>query len=302
MDQWIDAALGKLQAAPEDKAERIKAAQEFRAAIVAELNHAQSTPQYLQRLAERFSTKAVAEFRADGDHSVALAVAMALRQIGRVATRDALTAGLRHADPGVRYTCAATYAALVNDLSADAATARNTIATLKDAGKAETNGVVLQAIYQALTYERARFVGDTTQALAEIFAARARRRAAGQDVRADRAELTAYYYLQKVRSNIPQQAVAPLVRSLAALLTLDVARYPSALPEELRDLQERIVACESILDVYVNGGGDVRGKMQAGGDVVVQEMGLEMLKWVGGQGEQGVLNKNPWNVPVGGLP
>ena len=305
IDQWISAKLDELQQGLKDDDPEVSGAAStaFRTAVSSQVKNTKSSPRFLQRFAERLARAATPLLQPDTDKAVARAVAFGLRLTGRVAVRDALAVGLKHNDQGVRFTCAITFATLVNDLSADAATAGSVIRVLAEAGKSEHNGGIIEALFQALSYESNRFLGDTCDAMAQIIKARVQRRLDGQDLRVDRAELTALYYLQKVQSNIPQANRPVLVSALAGMLALDVARYPQASARELRDLQERIYSCEDLLGSMVNGGGgNIRAKMAAGGDVMVEEMGLELLKWVGGSGQQGVLNQNPWNVPPGGLP
>ena len=306
IDDWLAARIEQVKAGVGAGGQKaIAASAEFRAAFQSELQNPQSTPRYLDRLADRTAAVAVVEF-ADADTGprlVHVTLAWVLLDLNRVSTRDALAAGLRHPQEAVRYLCAKAYAKLRPSISPDAATTRSVIALLKTAGTAETSGVVLRALYEALAYDQARHLTEAVQALTDVFAARVRARQGGQLRRADRAELVAFRHLDRVRHDIAQALRPPLVRQLVALLALDVERHASAIPEERRVVEERIEECESLIEVLAGGGGgDVRGAMKRGGDAMEKEMALELRKWVGGEGVQGALNKAPWNVPVGGLP
>ncbi len=305
IDDWVGARMAQLRAGVDAASdEGVEAASEFREAFAAEQRNAQSTPRYLDRLAERVAAVAVVEFGKTDDAALLVHASLAwvLLDINRASARSALDAGLRHPQATVRYLCARAYAGLRDSLAADAATTRAVIILLKTTGTGESSGVVLGALYEALAYEDARHVGLVVPALAEVFAARVAARQAGQIVRTDRAELAAFYYLDRVRNGIDQAARPALVRQLAACLALDVQRHASAIPEERIILEERIEICESLIEALAGGVGGVRAAMKAGGDSVEEEMGLELLKWVGGEGVQGTLNAAPWSVPSGGLP
>ena len=303
IDAWLTARVDQLKRAV--RRDGAEAAAEFRQAFQSELNNPQSTSQYLDRLTERLVPVAAAEFAA-GDESplmVQVALAWVLGDLNRVSTSSALSVGLRHQADAVRYLCATAYAKLRAAIAVDAATTRSVIALLKTAGVTEANGVVRGAIYQALGYEEARHVPEVVGALVEIFAARAEARRSGQQRRGDRAEVSAFEYLYRVRGDIAQAQRPRLVQQLAALLALDVERYGSAVPGERRDIEWRIEVGELLIETLTNGaGGDVRGAMKKGGEAVEQEMAGELLKWVGGEDGQGALNSAPWNVPVGGWP
>ena len=163
--------------------------------------------------------------------------------------------------------------------------------------------VDLDALYEALSYEETRHLPEVVRALADVFAARVQVRQTGQQRRAERAELLAYEFLLRVRGDISQALRPPLVRQLAALLTLDVQRYTSAVPDERRTIEERIHVGELLVEALTDDdGGDVRGAMEKGGATAEEGMLRELRKWVGGPDVEGALNKPPWNVPAGGLP
>jgi hypothetical protein len=302
IDAWITAQLEELRAAP--VAALLTATADFRAAFRAELDNPASSPQYLDRLAERTAAAAMREFGSGNDDDTAIdrALAWVLFDLERVSARDALLAGLRHPAEEVRYLAAKTYAKLRSAIAADSQLTRRVITQLGQAGAAESSPVVMGAVYQAVSYEQANYLDASLDAMAQVLDAVVQARQSGQRLRAGRAELEAFEFLLKVRTRIPQASRPRLVRQLAALLALDVGRYGQALPDERRDIQERIEVCESLLEALSEPGGDVRGVMKTGGPAVGEAMAGELLKWVGGQDQDGVLNKAPWGVPRGGLP
>ncbi len=307
IDTWLTAQLDQFRAAvAAEDGDPAQAAADLRAAIRRELSHADSTPVYLARLAARTGRIAVTEFAApdnSGPVDAATALAWALLDLNRTTATDALAAGLRHPQGSVRYLCAKAFDRLKPAITVDATTTPKIIERLKSAALAETDGEVLAAIYAAVSYDDARHIPEVIPALAEVFAARVQLRNTGQLVRVDRAELIAFEYLHRIRANIPQALLPPLVQQLAALLTLDVQRYESAVPGERRALEERIEVGESLMQALVGAaGGDVRGAMKKGGPTAPAEMATALAAWVGGEGVEGALNKAPWTVPVGGLP
>lgn len=302
IDAWIAARRDQLRA--DMRNGEAAAAVAFRAAFQVELKNPASTQQYLGRLAERTASVAIEEFGSGdaGDVVVDRAFAEVLLNLDRVSTREALAAGLRHPAEPVRYLCARAYAKLKPAIAADSQLTRRTIAQLAEAGAAESNPVVLGAIYEALSYDQASDLDATVEAMVTVLAASVAARQSEQRLRADRAELVAFEFLLSVRNRIPETSRPPLVRQLAALLVLDVDRYAAALPDERRDLEERVEVGESLLEALAGQGGDVRGAMKKGGAGAEEAMGVELRKWVGGGGQQGALNKAPWAVPPGGLP
>ena len=114
----------------------------------------------------------------------------------------------------------------------------------------------------------------------------------------------AWEFLKQVRNRIPDAEKVALARQVAAFLALDVNRSAAAEGDEKRIVEERIEVGEELLELLVGRGvgGNVRGAMTGGGPTADLDMKLELIKWVGAEGEQGALNEGPWNVPVGGLP
>ncbi len=305
VDSWIAAQIRKLKQGVSSDA--VEAAKQLRQSIRQEMNNPASTPQYISHLAERMGAAAVAEYGAgEGpeDLEVDRAIARVLKDLNRVPVRDGLVAGLKHPASEVRYLSARTFAELRGAISDDAATTRSVITVLKAAGVDESNGTALAAIYQALSYTQDRHRVEALTALVDVLAAQVTRRKDGQQVIATRAELTAFTFIRRVRDALTnQQLNATLVQQLAATLALDVGRFSSAMPAEKINLEERIEECESLLDDLTSplSGGSVRKEMKKREAGTEESMSLELIKWVGAEGQAGALNSSPWSVPVGGL-
>ncbi|MCP4251129.1 MAG: hypothetical protein GY778_29175 [bacterium] len=272
-------------------------------AFRSQLQHADNTPAFVGRFAER-SAQVMAARLGDGSPpaTVAWCLPRVLVDMNRIETRSALIAGLGHATAAVRGMSAIGLARLRPQIAPDAAMARATIGALQSAAVTEANSVALAAMYEAAGYsDRPQ---ESLSAYDAIFGARIDKRKNRQLIIADRAELAAFSYLKSIRRNVPEPAKAPLVRSLAAFLTLDVGRYPDAPAPEKTNVHERIEGAESLLETLVgagSGGGNVRRALRGGGPAADIDMKLELLKWVGSEAEPGVLNAAPWRVPVGGL-
>jgi len=314
IDAWLTARIDELQAAAAAEADDadardalIEAGTSFLRAIRAEMVHSAATAQFLARFAGRTDAAFAARFQQNDAYpaEVAWYFARALLDMKRVETRDALTAGLAYPAESVRYLCAKTFARLQSDLAPDLALARNTIQLLQTAGQAEASGIVLGAIYEAMAYGD--HLEEAIPALVSVFAARVRKLQNREILTADRAELTAWEFLGKrqIRPRIPNAQKGPLVRELAAFFVVDVNRYGPALGNQKVTLAERIEVCETLIDALVGpiaDKGNVRSEMKQGGVAPEINMKLELLKWVGGQGQEGCLKDAPWSVPVGGLP
>jgi len=314
IDAWLTTRIDELKAAAEPaneaedeakaEARLIEAGTSFRKAFETQLKHQDNTPQFVARFAERTGVAMAVQFQQANvlPSKVAWYLGWVLLEMNRIETREALTAGLRHPVETVRYLCARSLARLQPEISPDRGAARDTIGLLEEAGRAESNSSVLHAIYEAMAY--ADHLDEATRALAAVFAARVQKIRAGRLVVADRAEVDVWDYLRQVRTRIPDAQKAALVRQLAVFLALDVKRYNQAQGPQKTTIAERIEVCELLLDSLVgpiSGKGDVRSEMKKGSADPEIEMKLELLKWVGGEGQGGCLNSPPWNVPLGGL-
>ena len=314
IDAWLTTRIDELKAAAEPaneaedeakaEARRREAGNSFRKAFETQLKHQDNTPRFVARFAERTGVAMAAQFQQANalPSEVAGYLGWVLLEMNRIETREALTAGLRHPVQAVRYRCARSLAVLLPKISPDRAAAQATIGWLEEAGRGETSSTALGAIYRAMAY--ADHLDEAARALAAVFAARVDKIRTGQLLVADRAEVDIWDDLRKVRTRIPDAQKAALVRQLAAFLVLDVKRFSQAQGPQKTTIAERIEVCELLLDSLVGpvaGKGNVRGEMKKGSADPEIEMKLELLKWVGGEGQEGCLNSPPWNVPPGGL-
>jgi len=302
IDAWIQERVEELKGKLDE--DPVAAAGAFRRAFAELRALPDNTPAFTTHLAERAAVAIAAEFSRPEPLSAYAAWAMArvIHEAADLVTREALAAGLQHPVPVVRYHCARAYADLERQLTANASLARTVVARLREVGQTENSGVVLGAIYDALSLEDNALLPDATGAMAAVFDARVRRRASGEAPAIDRAEIQAWEYLYARRARLPQPEKIALVRGLAGFLTLDVNAYTTVEGPQQRVLRERIEVCEELLEALAGKGGDVRGRMKEGGDTADVNMKIELLKWVGSEAEPGVLNQAPWSVPLGGLP
>lgn len=302
IDDWAASRIDELRQAVQ--AEPTAAAAAFREAFARQRRNPANSAEFSRQFAARAGAAFATEFGRQDPEGAAIVWPMAriLLESDSFETRQALTIGLAHPVQAVRYLCAKTLAGLRNRIGADLNLARNTIALLGEAGVKEQNGVVLGALYEAMGYNEQ--VEEASRALADVFAARVNKRQTGQIAVADRAELLAWEFLKQVRNRIPDAEKVALARQIAAFLALDVNRSAAAEGDEKRIVEERIEVGEELLELLVGRGvgGDVRGAMTGGGPTADLDVKLELIKWVGAEGEQGALNKGPWNVPIGGLP
>lgn len=302
IDDWIAARIDGLKQSV--GGDSVTAGAAFREAFAGQQLNAANSPEFSRQFAARAGVAFAREFgQAEPQpQAVVWPMARVLFELDSFETRQALSLGLAHPVQAVRYLCAKTYASLRSQISTDLNLARGTITVLRDVAVEEPNDIVLGALYEAMGYSE--HAPEAAGAMAEVFAARVGKRQTGQIAVADRAELRAWEFLKQFRNRIPEPQGAPLVRQLAAHLTLDVNAYPTAQGQQRLTIEERIEVGEDLLEGVVGrgAGGNVRKAMKAGGAAVDLDMKLELIEWVGAEGQEGVLNKNPWNVPVGGLP
>lgn len=282
----------------------------FVSRFMAQYDHPDNTVSFKQKLAERFSLKIIEQFNRGAELKPVAARAMStvLSRLGSVSARDALVLGLKSTDQVVRYLCATGLARIVDGISADARLTDITLSAVAEAIAVETNEVVAAAMYKAL------FFGSdhTEKVLASIIAALDGRlglmRASVQSV--DAAEIPLIEFLSRL-NGLSNNDQVPIVGRLAVLLRLSVEAFEDLdakgfEAEARRDaIEQMIVLLEELIDSIVNPSGkkpDIRSEMakrESGSPSVVPAMKIELLLWIGTEQTEGVLNKSPWDVPVG---
>lgn len=303
-DATIDKWLGGLVATLNKEASSDQARQSFLSTLRAVHSATDTTQAFNERLAGRAAELFKTELQKGAALETATAnvLTRALIEMDDVRTVPGLLAALPFPADQVRYLGARGLQGLRDRIPGDPNLQSVTLAALQAAGEQESSAVVVARIYLALSYDDTR--SDGIDAMTAVLESRVNRyRNAGS--LADEAEAVALEYLA-TRAQLPQGQVVKLVGVLAVLLRLDVERYSGQelLPNEQTAIELRIFSCEALLERLVRPpaarAGDIRGLMQSGsGGAVVQ---LELLKWIGSEGNRGVLNVAPWNVPLGAKP
>ena len=307
LDEWIAAEVRSLLEAPDPVR-----ADAFRTAFKTQIADAKNAPEFTGRFAER-TAQAFAKELADCAKlaaPAARAMAWVLTDFKRAGTVDGLEAGLKCADkPDVRFLCAGAFSALRDTIGPNAVLLERTLRILREAGQAETNGVVVAAIYDALQFTGSDRLAGGAEAMLDVLEARLQKRKAfpGGPV-CDGGELRVLAFFQK--NALPQALKERLVGRLAVMLRLDVERLAQAgakpgeavLSEsEQAALAESLDLCEALLAQLVAPGNapNVRGALKKAPDVRTPEMKLELNKWIGTEETPGILNETPWKVAKG---
>ncbi len=298
LDAWIRGELAGLDADPADP-ERTKT---FQQRCVAQITNSRNKPEFVARLADRVGIQFAARL-ADCDTlapPAARAIASVLRQFGQTGVLDALEAGLKcQSRQDVRYLCAQGFGRLRDSIAVNPVLMERTLSILRAAGQAETSGAVAAQIYDALSFRSGDRLAETMAAMLDVVTARIDKR---RTVPAcDGGELV---FLDFVTANRPPNRALTerLVGLLAVQLRLDVARLEQEGVDEYEKMRllTSVEAGESLLTQLVGPptAPSVRNALKKGDDVRMLEAKIELNKWIGTPNAPGVLNGQPWNVPV----
>ncbi|UCG17796.1 MAG: hypothetical protein JSV19_07145 [Phycisphaerales bacterium] len=302
LDDWIARELASLRDAPTDP----ERAERFRNRFKLQITNSDNVPEFVARFAERAGTAFMAEL-ADCDRlapPAARALAWVLGDFDRVGTIDALEAGLKCANrPDVRYLCARAFVDLRDNVGPNPLLMEKALGILREAGRVESNGLVVGQVYRALEFTNPDRFSAATEAILDVLTARLEtRRAAPGGPTCDGGELQLLAFF----TAHPPPARALTVRlagQLAVMLRLDVTRFGQEGVDEFEKLRlvEAIDACEALLVrlVVPNRAPNIRDAMNKDNDVRILEMNIELNKWVGTPDTSGVLNEAPWSVPAG---
>lgn len=316
INNWIDIQANKLtNSGPGKRADgmNIGALNEFRHAILSQINNKQDTPAFLEEFAKQATAIALTHFKGDASSTLRRGLARVLLDIGRIETVPALLAGLSVPDQPTRYLCAQGLVINRSTIAANKDLLQQVIAEITRVGQSEQDGFVVGRLYDALALPNS--VGTVLPAYLSIFDARI---AGREDVArlADAAEITAFEYLRANIDNLTNEQRVELVKRLAVMLRQDAARYndPSLAPPstaEKRDrgfierdlIERRLDAIEDMLAQIVGSGkgGAIRDVLNTDGYGGRTKVLQEAYKWVGNADQRitGALNAAPWNVPVG---
>ena len=298
---WVEAQVNRLKATPE--AQRGPAAVKLRELFKTQFDNSANSPAFKEQFASKTAAVAASQLGGTLEPISARALTKILVDFNRPETSAAFLTGLKSKDSAVRMLAAAGLAAQRTAIAADKARLDQTVAALREAGVAETEGVVLDRIYWALSVPPAQVaaVFDTFMA---IFEKRLERKRAGA-VASDGAEISAYEFFRTpgVVAPLTSAQKEQLVKALATFLRFDAQRYnsPNLQFIEIDRLQRLLDGAEELLVALAPGvkGGDIRAGLAAGHppEQVLQQANL----WVGDAkaNQAGALNAAPWNLPVG---
>lgn len=298
--EWIDAQIAKVKGAAEDQKRAVSAT--TRELLRVQFENSANTPAFKEQFASKVAATAVAQLGTI-DAVTARMVVKTLLDFNRPESIPAFLAGLKSKDAGVRMVSAAGLASQRAAIAGDKARLDSTAAALKETGMSETDGVVLDRIYLALSVPPAQ-AGQVFDAFMAIFDKRLEKRRGGA-VNVDGAEITAYEFFRTpgVIAALNPSQKEQLVKAIATFLRFDGQRYAvTDLPFNQFDAIQRLLdGGEDILIAAVGSGkgGDVRGVLASGGTPA--QIMEQVRLWVGDQStsQQGALNAAPWNVPVG---
>ena len=301
--QWAQAQVTELSGAVSgDPAAALKA---FRVKIRGQYTNRRNTAQFQAALAEQTAQVGAEWFAKDDlDATVARSLATVLADFNRLEAIDGLLAGLKAKDASARFLCAKALAALKTTIGADGAQLDRTVRALREAGLVESDAVVLSRIYMALAYPNQ--LDAVFGTYLDLFEKRLSYRR-GPAVVVDGAEIDAFDYFRGpgVLNALNANQKAQLVGKLAVFLRLDAERYHTAQLKyyELTALERRLDATGAILSTVAGGpaAGSIRAALESGGHTQRERVLEQAYAWVGkpGTNEPGVLNQDPWNVPVG---
>jgi hypothetical protein len=249
---------------------------------------------------------ATAVFGAPGGRGdVAHALAQVLVDMDRPDVVPAFLAGLKSPDARARYVCARGLVSQKKSIGSDKTKIESVLPSLREAGMAESNPIVLGRVYESLGFPPAQAPAVFDAYLA-LFDRRIAFRKSNPAI-VDGAELYAYEYFRtkSVASALNANQQQQLAARLAVFLRLDAERYQAAnLPFDEADLLERnLDGVEEILSLIVGDskGGKIREVLGSTGHANPAAIQPEVTKWIGNaaSGEKGALNEAPWNVPIG---
>lgn len=300
LKQWSESRVADFEASVDDS-NRMEA---LLRETVALLDRA--TPEFLDAFGKAMSTATTERF-GQADPRATRYMAQILEAINSDETINGLLAGLKSPDPQTRWHCAA---GLEVRVARAGVVAGSVVSAAEQQIGTEPHPVVRRYLYRMIFA-----VNDPADRITRITSAlnASLDRIENAAPSALSAELTALERLNDPSSGLrdaDQRLRVPLVKALAAILTVAVHRYvdPDRDPGDLTNLELLVMLSETALKSAAreaasgNSAPDVTKAMFNGGAKQADAMKAELAKWVGNDDAQGALNGDPWNVPVGGLP
>jgi hypothetical protein len=306
VDNWVKAELAKVRAVLGTPILIPEAINQFADRFAKQYDHSENTGDFKQKFAERTGAMFAREYAKGAalEEPVGRAMARVLLAMEDIRTRDAVLAGLSTTDQVVRYLSAATLIELQPAVAADGRLSVQMLQAIGAVGAKEINGVVIARLYAACGYEDQ--PGAAIDAVLAIMNGHLARMRGGMVRELDRTEVPAIEFLGKMLRDgkLPDAARAPTAQALATLLRFHVERYGAEDVGEVERaaIMETVSLTEDLLKALVNPSPapEVSGKMFEGQpEVAAINMQIELLRWIGSEQDAGILNKAPWNLPVG---
>lgn len=300
---WMRTAVRTLNNAGRQDANA--ALREFRKKVLDQYEHRGNSDPFKTQWAVQLTDIATGEFARSGlDPILERSLARVLVDLNRADTMDGLMAGLFSKDQAARFLCLTGLAALKSSISADKDRLGRAVQALRQVGLAATNPVVLSAVYEALGFSRQ--IDAVFDVYLELFDQRLDRRR-NATVFVDEAEIAAFEFFGDgaVVAALRADQKYKLGARLAVFLRMDAERYktPNLGPAERDAVEKRLITAEECLALLVGGGstGAVRKELKAGAHNNREAVVDATYKWIGHPRKQtpGVLNEDPWNVPIG---
>ncbi len=299
---WVEAQVTHLKGTPE--AERGPAAGKMRELFRAQFENPSNSPAFKEQFTSKMASVAASQLGSAAlDPVSARALSKILLDFNRPETIPGFFSGLKSKDAGVRMLAASGLAAHRAGIAADKTRLDQMVAALREVGVAESEGVVLDRMYGALSVPpaQAASVFDTYIAIFEKRLANRR----GGALASDGAEISAYEFFRTpgVAAALSQPQKEQLVLALATFLRFDAQRYatPNLNFIEIDHLQRLLDGAEEIIVALVGSvkGGDIRGSLAAGQPP--EQVLQQAILWVGDAkaNQPGAINAAPWNVPIG---
>ncbi len=294
--EWVKGKVTALE-----KSEAQDKVRRFIESFEAQRLHRANTAAFVDALAEQTATVAREWFaKKDLSWQTGMALGRVLVSMDRVQTIPAFLEGLGSRVEPVRYLSAKGLVGQQDAIAANRNQRNQVVAAVKDAGQAETKGVILQYLYSAIAYRP--LTPEVFDAYVAILDARlARRRAGAMKCDGGEIELYEFFRTAAILDSLNNAQKTALVQRLAVLLRMDAQRYgtPNLDFIEQDHLERCLEGNEAILTPLAGPGGNITQQLSnaAGPSAVLQQMHL----WVGNQatGVTGKLSGPPWNIPDG---
>ncbi len=277
----------------------------FRGIFNAQYKNSKNTSQFQTEFASQLGQAAIQQFGKHGKQPwIENTISRVLLDMARIETLDGLLAGFKSTSQATRYYCAQALADLGDTIAADQTMLDKVVDSLRQAGVAESNAVVLSRIYLALAYGPSH-LGKVFDVYDAIFESRLTRRRSGARV-VDYGEIDAFEFLRSssVIAALTQPQKVKLAILVGTFMRMDAERLGTGMVKqhEIEAIMRRLDGEEAILAGLVgNSGRGIRDALGQGGFGNRAAIMSAVYAWVGDPKAKspGTLNAAPWNGPIG---